>query len=536
MYCTNCGKKIPDGSGPLCEACAAEKLSNAARSAAPKTASQLLKSGGKTAAKAARSGIKTGLKAKLLATVAGVTAACAMLGFGAYAVFGETKQEKIWHGMGDVLTLEEQYTILDLAADISAELGAFSREGGTKLSAQVTLPDQSGADLDLTLKRNGKKNLISLSGNLLGVSLEPSKLYFDGKQAAFDLLGADQYFSVKYEDLAKSLVASDAMTAEDAEALWDSTVALLTDNADLHADLKEALEDCVEDTLPRKLGQRDGKTDWAGGRYTAYSLRMDSDQAIQFLKDLGDRILADETLRPWINQSVRLAQQNGELAADYDLNNAWAQAKADLSMAQLFNALKITAYFDGKTCVGFEGKITNLLGQRSDLNVTVSHTPDEGDLYDRVLEAVYIDSRNREYGIRYKGSWTGNDLDCTEDGMLTLMNGGTNRVLSLRLRHSAEGDKVTDLLTVQGITFAHTREGKADGRQFDAGYRCDLLGFSLDLDLSYSKSDDRISTPKSTVLSDGSKEFFDKEALEKLESTLYDLQKTADRLEDKLDF
>ena len=52
-----------------------------------------------------------------------------------------------------------------------------------------------------------------------------------------------------------------------------------------------------------------------------------------------------------------------------------------------------------------------------------------------------------------------------------------------------------------------------------------MLGYGAQLELSYNKSDDRVSAPKSTVLTDGSAEFFDKEALKKLETVLYDLQK-----------
>ena len=540
MFCTNCGKKLPDGAaGPLCEACAAEKLSGTAQSAAPKaapkTASQLLKSSGKTA-KAGASALKAGLKAKLVAAVAGVTAACAVVGFGAHAVFGETKQEKIWNGMEDVLTLEEQYTMLDLAQDITGELGAFGKEGGSKLSAQVTVPGEGTIDLDLGLKRDGKEHLITLQGDLLGVSLEPTRLYFDTKQAALDLLGSDQFFSVKYADLVKSLVASEAMSETDAGKLRDLLVESLTETRDMTEELQEAFQDCAESVMPEKLGKKDGKTEWAGDTYTAYTLRLDNETAVQFLRDLGDAVMADKTLRPYINDAVETAKLRGQLPEDFDLNTAWADLKLELNTLQVFNGLKLTAYFDGKTCVGFEGKVTNLMGERADVNVTVRHTPDEDGVYDRVLEAVYIDSRNREYGLRYKGTWTGNDLDCTEDGVLTLMDGGSNQVIPLTLRHTVEKDLTTDRLTVRGITFEHRREGSYTAKKFTAEYSCNVLGYGAQLELSYNKSDDRVSAPKSTVLTDGSAEFFDKEALKKLETVLYDLQKTAGRLEDKLDF
>lgn len=536
MFCTNCGKKLPDGaSGPLCEACAASLASNSP-SPAPaekKTAAQLLKKSGTSAAKTA---VKTGFKAKLVAAVAGVTAACAIVGFGANAIFGETKQEKIWNGMQDVLTLEDQYTIVDMVQGMGHELEAFSKEGGYGVSAQVTIPGEGSADLDLELKRNGKKNLLTLQGNLMGVSLEPSKLYFDGKQAAFDLLGADQFFSVKFEDLAKSLVASKEMTAEEAEKIWDNAVEVLTENAALYEDIREALEDCIDATIPQKLGEKDGKTEWSGDKYTAYSLRMDNDQAAQFLQDLGDAILADKTLRPWINDAVEAAQTQGEIPEDFDLNTAWAEAKSGIKTAQFFNGLKITAYFDGKTCVGFEGKVTNLLGERADLNFTVKHTPDEDGFYDRLMEVIYIDSRNREYGARYKGTWVGNAASCTEEGMLTIMDGGSNQVIPVRLSHDEHDEEMVDELTVQGVTLTRSVEGDPEGKQFTSTYECNVLGVSAQLELDYSKSNNKISTPKSTVLTDGSAEFFDQEALKELGNVIYDLQKTLGRLEDKLDF
>jgi hypothetical protein len=196
----------------------------------------------------------------------------------------------------------------------------------------------------------------------------------------------------------------------------------------------------------------------------------------------------------------------------------------------------LTAYFDGSTCVGFEGKVTNLMGERSDLAISMSHIPDDEGIFDRKLECVLVDRSNREYGLRYKGTWTGNDLSCTEEGVLTLMQGGYNQVIDLKLEHQLEGETAVDLLTVQGVTFEHRLEGDPEGKQFTATYYGRLLGYKLDLTLDYSKGDDSVKSPKSTKLTDGSAQFFDQKAVEKLEDVLYDLEKVAGRLEDKLDF
>lgn len=539
MYCPNCGKKLPEGAaGPLCEACAAEKQSNSPE--APKerqTASQLLKSskGGKGAKKAVKIAGKAGLKGKLLAAVAGVTAACAILGFGAYAVFGETKEEKIHRGITDLVTLEDQYNLLTLARTVGSELEAFSKEGGSRLEAQLVIPGEGTAELALGLKRNGKKTLVTLEGDLLGVDLEPTRLYFDNKQAALDPLGADQYFSVNFEDLAKSLVASGTMTAPEAEALWDDTVQVLTDGADLYEDVREALETCLDEALPEKLAEKEGKTEWSGHRYTAYTLRMTNEDVVRYLQTLGDKVMADETLRPWLEDALSAGQYAAGIT-ETDLNPAWAQLRSDLADLQFFNSLKLTAYFDGSTCVGFEGKVTNLMGERSDLAISMSHIPDDEGIFDRKLECVLVDRSNREYGLRYKGTWTGNDLSCTEEGVLTLMQGGYNQVIDLKLEHRLEDETAVDLLTVQGVTFEHRLEGDPEGKQFTATYYGRLLGYKLDLTLDYSKGDDSVKSPKSTKLTDGSAQFFDQKALEKLEDVLYDLEKVVGRLEDKLDF
>jgi len=535
MFCMNCGKQIPDGQGTMCTDCAAQLVYQAQPVQAPAGTAYMPQQTPADAAympeQVSDNGRNTGGKRRKIwipITAAAIVVVLAIVIV--LSALANSAPVKFSKGLKQLLDTGDEYTVLSMIKNLTGETAALFDDGKNDLTLDALIPYTGEINAELSTAKKGEKSRIDLYFDTDAFELENTALYFDKDKAIVTIPDIGSY-GVLLSDIGASLEKNDVVEKEEFETLINDVFDILMDLNGTVKEVSEELGKIAYNSIPKGCLSK-GSLKLNGEKRSAVILEISDDESSEFMISLLRGIQDSNLLMGYAESYLNAISISDSYYEDIDLDDEFDEAVESLEDEVLWNNLEFIIYFDRKTVVGMTLDIEGIDGSKGeDITAEYLIEKEKGETVREFYFAALYNG-DEEASLEIVSTWSGSKNKCTDIWDIAYYDGYDDYTYTLEMDHTVKSGKITDTIEfdMDGvyIDFTHTLSGDINGSFSSsitiAAEESGPYGEDMEIEfgIKHDKSSGSLSSPKYVKLSDGSKKYFDEDALEVFMDDIYD--------------